>query len=225
MKPITIRPFAALKLMTLAALALLLLLLNGCEWAGERGNGKITSETRAIDDFNSIVTDGAFTVNWTAGPAALKITTDKNLLQFIRTSVSSDRLRIDWSKPLRGTEGIKVEISSPSLKRAETNGAVKFTASNLSGSEFYLEANGASKVTLSGNVNAVSAEMNGANKLYAESLVTRAMEVEINGAGKAEVNATQALKVVISGAGKVTYSGDPTVSKEINGAGKVRKRQ
>ncbi len=225
MKPITIRPFAALKLMTLALLGLVLLLLNGCEWAGEKGNGKITSETRAIEDFKTIVTDGAFTVNWVPGPAALKITTDKNLLQYIRTSVSGDRLRIDWSKPLRGTEGIKLEVSSASLQRAETNGAVKFKASNLSGAEFYLEANGASKVTLTGNVNALSAELNGANKLYAETLTTRAAEVEINGAGRAEVNVTQALKVTISGAGKVTYSGDPTVSQEINGAGKVRKRE
>ena len=225
MKPITIRPFAALKLMTLAVLGLVLLFLNGCEWAGERGNGKITSETRTVEDFQSIVTDGAFTVNWVPGPAALKITTDKNLLEYIRTSVSGDRLRIDWSKPLRGSDGIKIEIASSSLKRAETNGAVKFKASDLTGAEFFLEANGASKVTLAGNVSAVSAEMNGANKLYAESLQTRAMEIEINGAGRADVNVSNALKVTISGAGKVTYSGDPTISQEINGAGKVRKRQ
>ncbi len=224
MNTITIRPFATLKLVTLAALALLLLLLNSCEWVGERGNGRVTTEARQISSFTRLVADGAFTVTWTPGPAALKITTDQNLLQYIRANNSGDRLRIDWSKPLKGTHGIKVEISSPALERVELNGASRMTASNLAGAEFYLEANGASRVTLSGNVNAMSGEMNGASRLDAADLKTRAMELSISGAGKAEVNVSEALKVDISGAGKVTYTGNPTVSKSISGAGSVRRR-
>ena len=225
MNTITIRPFAAMKLYTLGALALVLLLLNGCHWVGEKGNGKITTDARPVTDFSRLEVDGAFTINWTNGPASLKITTDQNLLQYIRTRVSNDKLRLDWIKPLKGTDGIRVEISSPSLSHVALNGAVKLSASNLSGPEFYLEANGATKVTLAGKVNAMSGEMNGASRLNAESLVTRAMELSINGAGKAGVNATEVLKVEISGAGKVTYAGNPTVSKEINGAGSVKKRE
>ncbi|MEP6809515.1 MAG: head GIN domain-containing protein [Chthoniobacterales bacterium] len=225
MNTITIRPFAAMKLITLAALALVLLLLNGCHWVGVKGNGRIRTETRAIQNFSRMEADGAFTVTWTTGPAALKITTDQNLFEYIRADVSDDRLRIDWVKPLRGTHGIKIEIASPSLRKVQLNGAVRLTASNLSGPEFYLEANGATRVTLSGNVNAMSGEMNGASRLSAESLSTRAMELSISGAGKAEVNVSEALKVDISGAGKVTYSGNPTVAKEISGAGSVRRRE
>ena len=225
MKTITIRPFAAMKLLTLAVLALVLLLLNGCHWVGVKGNGNITSETRPVTDFSRLEMDGAFTINWTRGPASLKITTDKNLLDYIRTEMRDDKLRIDWVKPLKGTRGIKIEMSSPTLVRTQLNGAIRFTAAELSGTEFYLEANGASRVKLSGTVNAMSAEMNGASRLDAEGFATRAMEITINGAGRADVNVSEVLKVEISGAGKVTYSGDPKVSQEINGAGKVRKRQ
>jgi carbon monoxide dehydrogenase subunit G len=225
MNTIPIRPLLTLKLATLAALALVMLLLNGCHWVGVHGNGKVTTDTRVVANFTKMEADGAFTINWIPGPASLKITTDSNLLEYIRTDVSDDRLRIEWIKPLKGTRGIKVEVTSPSLSRVTLNGAVKLTASNLSGPEFYLDANGATKATLTGNVNAMSGEMNGASKLEAEALVTRAMELSISGAGKASVNATEALKVSISGAGKVTYSGNPTVSKEINGAGSVRKRE
>ena len=224
MNTITIRPFAALKFLTLAGLGLVLLLLNGCHWVGEKGNGHITTETRSISDFTTLEADGAFTITWTPGPASLKITTDANLHDYIRTSVSGNRLRIDWIKPLKGTRGIKVAISSAALGRAGLNGAVRLEASDLSGSEFYLEANGATRVMLNSNVNAMSGEMNGASKLMAESLQTRAMELEINGAGKADVSVSEALKVEISGAGKVTYTGSPTVSQQINGAGRVRKR-
>lgn len=225
MNTITIRPFAAIKLLTLAVLALVLLLLNGCHWVGEKGNGKITTDTRPVTDFTRLEVDGAFTINWTRGPAALRITTDENLLQYIRTELNSDRLRIDWIKPLKGTRGIKIEIASPTLTKTTLNGAVRLTAADLSGTEFYLEANGASRIKLSGQVNAMSGEMNGASRLDAEGLATRAMEVTINGAGRAEVNASEVLKVEISGAGKVTYLGNPKVSQEINGAGKVRKRE
>lgn len=224
MNTITIRPFAAVKFLTLGVLALVLLLLNSCHWVGEKGNGTISTDTRPVTDFNQLEVDGAFTIDWTRGPAKLKITTDQNLLEYIRTELKGERLRIEWIKPLRGTRGIKIEISSPALQKTQLNGAVNLTATDLSGPEFYLEANGATKAKLSGNVNAMSGEMNGASKLDAESLVARAMELTINGAGRADVNVTEVLKVEVSGAGKVTYSGNPKVSKEINGAGSVKKR-
>lgn len=224
MNTIPIRPLLTVKLATLTTLTLVLLLMNGCHWVGIHGNGHITSDTRPVTNFTKLEADGAFTVNWSPGAPALKITTDSNLMEYIRTNVNGDKLHIEWIKPLKGTHGIKIEIASSALTGAQLNGAVRFVGSNLSGSEFYLEANGATRVALNGKVNAMSGEMNGASRLDAESLETRAMELSISGAGRADVNASDALKVAISGAGKVTYSGDPTVSKEISGAGKVSKR-
>jgi len=224
MNTIPIRPLLTLKLATLAALAFSMLFLSGCRWVGVKGNGDVITENRVVPNFSKVEADGAFTINWTNGPAKLTITTDQNLLEYIRTSVADDKLHIDWIKPLNGTRGIKVDIASSSLSRTTLNGAVRLVASNLSGPEFYLEANGASRIALNGNVNAMSGEMNGASRLDAESLVTRAMELSISGAGRADVNVSEALKVEISGAGKVTYSGDPKVSKEISGAGSVKKR-
>ena len=226
MNTITIRPFAALKLATLAALALVLLLLNACHWVGVNGNGRITTENRPIGNFTKLEADGAFELTWTsAATPALSVTTDDNLLEYIRTQLSGDTLRVEWIKPLRGTRGIKINIATSALSHVQLNGAVRLVASNLSGPEFYLEANGATRVALNGTVNAVSAELNGASRLDADSLVTRAMELSISGAGRAEVNATEVLKVDISGAGKVTYTGEPkTIQKDISGAGSIKRR-
>jgi hypothetical protein len=225
MNTIPIRPFAAIKLLTLTALALALLLLNGCRWAGVKGNGNIVTENRPVTPFTRVAADGAMEVKWTTGAPALTITTDSNLLEYLRTRVSDGELQIEWTKPLRGTRRIQIHISSPSLNHVQLNGAVRFTGSQLTGPELYLEANGATKVTFEGNVNALSAEMNGASRLDAESLVTRAMELSISGAGRAEVHVTEVLRVEIAGAGKVIYSGEPkTVTREISGAGSVRKR-
>jgi uncharacterized protein YjbI with pentapeptide repeats len=224
MNTLPVRPLLTLKLATLTSLAFLMLLVSGCHWVGIRGNGHVVTETRQIGNFSRLEADGAFTINWTSGPPKLSITTDENLFEYIRTNLSEDRLRIEWIKPLKGTRGIRVDVSSPTLSHVTLNGAVKFTATNLSGSEFYLDGNGATRATLSGNVNAMSAELNGASRVDAEGLTVRAMELNISGAGKADVHVTEALKVTISGAGKVTYTGDPKVSRDITGAGSVRKK-
>ena len=59
-------------------------------------------------------------------------------------------------------------MSSPALIADAIERRDQLTAAELSGTEFYLEANGASRVKLSGNVNAMSGEMNGASRLDAE---------------------------------------------------------
>lgn len=224
MNTINIRPSAPLKLITLATLAMALLLLSGCHWVGVKGSGDIKTETRVVQNFTTIEADGAFQVNWTTGSPALSITTDDNLMEYIRTNVSGEKLQIEWVKPLKGTRGIKINIASQSLRGVELNGAVRFAAANLSGQDFFLEANGATRVGLDGNTDSIVASLNGASRLDAENLRTRRAELSINGAGRAEVSATEILNVAVSGAGKVTYIGNPKVRKEINGAGSVRRR-
>ena len=225
MNTITIRPFAAVKFAVLAALGLAMLLLSGCHWVGVNGNGNIKTETRPIEAFTKVQADGAFEITWAAAPAgALSITTDENLMEYMRTTLSGETLKVEWIKPLKGTRGIKVNIASPTLSDVNLNGAVRLVASGFSGPELVIEANGATRIALEGNVNAMAADLNGASRLDAESLEARAIELSISGAGKAEVNATQVLKVTVSGAGKVTYLGNPQVTKEINGAGSVKRR-
>lgn len=221
MSTILIRPFAALKLFTFAALVL----LAGCHLPGVRGNGEIVSDNRKIENFSTVEAGGVFTITWTTGAPSLTITTDQNLLRHIRTTISGTKLRIEWDTQLRPTDGIKVKLSSPLLTGVELNGAVRFAAEKLTGASFAIEGNGATRIALDGTVHALTASLNGASRLEAENLQTQACEMAISGAGRAEVSATESLKVAISGAGKVTYAGNPKViEKNISGAGSIKRR-
>jgi hypothetical protein len=219
MNTIPIRPFAAAKLLTFAALA-----LGGCHVTGIRGNGNVITETRTIPDFTSVEADGAFTITWANAPAGLKITTDQNLLSHIETTMHGTKLRIHSRGQLRPTDGIKVALSSSALSGARLTGAVRLTATKLSGKGLYLEGTGATRVVADGTVEELMATMSGASKLEAESLKAETVALAISGAGKADVAASKVLKVSISGAGKVTYTGNPTIEKHISGAGSVRQR-
>src|SRR5437773_8855958 len=182
MNTITIRPFATAKLLTFAALA-----LGGCHITGIRGNGYVTTDTRTVPDFTSVEADGALTITWSNAPVALKITTDQNLFSHIETSVSGGKLRIHSRGQLRPTEGIKVALSSSAMSGAQLTGAVRFTATKLSGKGFYLEGTGATRVIVDGTVNELMATMSGASRLEAASLQTETVELSISGAGREEV--------------------------------------
>jgi putative autotransporter adhesin-like protein len=207
-------------------LVLAAIVLPACEWRGIRGNGKITTENRTVENFVNIEANGAYEINWSSGPSAVSITTDQNLLAHITTRVSGDKLKIHSAERLSPTKGVKVNISSETLKGAQFSGAVRFHGTKLSGPNFYLETSGASKVTLDGQVNGLTARMTGASELMAASLQTQTTELSLTGAGDAEVWVSDTLTVAITGAGKVTYAGNPkTVNRDITGAGKVRPRE
>jgi hypothetical protein len=219
MSTITIRPFLAVKLLTFAALT-----LGGCHLTGIRGNGNIVTENRPVQEFTSVEAEGDFDIEWVPGPPSCTIRTDENLLRHVETSMNGKKLVLEWHGQLHPTHGMKVKLSSASMNSARLTGAVRLSATRLSGKGFYLEGTGATRVTVEGVVNELMATMSGASKLDAESLQVKIAELSISGAGKAEVSASDVLKVAISGAGKVTYSGNPSIEKHISGAGTIRKR-
>ena len=219
MNTIMIRPFAAVKLLTFAALA-----LGGCRVSGIRGNGEIVTQNRSVQEFASVEAEGAFTIDWVQGPPSCTITTDENLQSRVETRMRGSRLELSWHGQLRPTRGVKVKISSSTLNAARLSGAVRLNATRISGKGFYLDAAGATRVNVDGMVGELLATMAGASRLDAEDLQVKSAELSISGAGKAEVWASDTLKVSISGAGKVTYRGTPTVEKDISGAGSVRRR-
>ena len=208
---------------TIAVFAALTLFVSGCRLPGIKGNGDITIDQRVITEISEIEAGGMFNIEWRSGPPALSITTDKNLLPYIESRTSGDKLRLSTSEQLRPTRGIKVVISSATLSGADLSGAVKLYAKQISGPKFYFQSHGAAKITLDGNVDELLGDMTGATKLEAEALKAKTIELSTTGASKADVFVTETLKVSITGAGKVTYSGNPkAVDRHITGAGSVK---
>ncbi len=214
-----------MKKITLVFLAACIGLPVGCRWVGIRGNGQIKTEERAISAFTEIDAGGAFAIEWQNGPPALRITTDENLLPYVKSDVSDNTLRLRTHDQIWPTHGITVVISSPTRAGARIRGAVKLTVKQLTGPKFAFEASGASRVSLDGNVDELLADMTGASDLKAGDLQTKTAEISTTGAGDAEIAVAETLKVAITGAGKVTYSGNPTIEKHITGAGSVHRKQ
>ena len=198
--------------------------MTGCKLPfGIRGDGHITTDQRTVGDFSEIQAGGAFNVEWLSGPPSLKITTDRNLLQYIDNSITDNRLRLRDRERISPTHGIKVVVSSPTRNGAKISGAVDLTVPQIAGPKFYFQATGASDVKLDGNVDELLGDMTGASDLRAKNLHAKTVGISITGAADAEIDVSDSLKISITGAGTVNYHGNPpTIQKHITGAGSIR---
>jgi hypothetical protein len=195
---------------------------------GERGSGVARTETRQIGEFQSIHVEGAGTldVEVKSGQTerSLAITSDDNLLSLITTEVKDGVLEISPAVSMSPSTGLRLKVSVPALAGIHLEGANHLNLNIDSPADFDLHLEGAGRVKAAGKVGHLNLHSEGAGSIDAAELVAGSVDVHIEGAGKATVNATESLKATIEGAGVITYSGDPKkVEKNIEGIGRIRK--
>ena len=215
-----------------------------------RGSGVVQQETRRVGSFDSVSIDFPAEVTIVQGESiSLEIEAEDNLLPQLITEVRGDTLRIynnerNWRNRVDATETVSIQITTPELRAVSFEAAGSLTLQNTSGDELQISLNGAGQIRLidievgnlsisldgagdvhaSGMVENLQLDIDGLAGFYADDLRTDQADVEINGAGSAELNVITHLSVEINGTGNVTYSGDPEVVQQINGLGSVTKK-
>jgi hypothetical protein len=215
---------------------------------------ELQQETRAVAGFRRIEIDGQVNVALIQGNAeGITIEASSSSLARIRTEVRGDTLVVDVVEPRsiwqwfsgRGTSRTPhVTIRLRDIDRIEAAGTVTLDAGSLKSTDLHLDlagactvklrdlqattlridGSGAIKVDIGGKVARQKVDLSGAGSYQADRLVSDDAVVEVSGAGKAVVNASNSLAVDISGAGKVEYLGDPKLKQTISGIGKITRR-
>ena len=89
-----------------------------------------------------------------------------------------------------------------------------------------MEASGAARLELKGEVEQFDLEMSSAATLKAWELRVKNCDAEISGAAKAEVSISGQLEAEISSAGILIYDGTPRITKQnVTGRGTLVKRR
>ena len=232
------------------SLSLLVIFFTSCNYVLRNqvhGNGNIKTESRTAGQFNSIDVSSSIDVYVKQDSvASIKIEADENLMEYIQVIDDGGVLRIhpDEGYNLRPSKSIKVYVSSPAYKSFEASGACniysenKITSSDiididLSGScDAKLELNapnvnadlsGACNIELKGETKEFKVGGSGSTGIKSMELLAENVDVDISGAGEADVYASVKLNVEVSGAGSVKYKGNATVSQNVSGAGSVKK--
>ena len=202
------------------------MVLAGCRHHGVRGNGVEASEQRSPGEFTAVEISGTFGVTIRCGePSGARVTADNNLLPLVRTEVRGSTLHIYSEKELDPRTRLHVDLTTPSLTDVSVSGVASIDITRFEGESLSLMVNGAASIDAEGTVHDARFAISGAGKLSTERLHAANVRVEVSGAGKADVYASESLDVNLSGAGSVHYSGDPrNVTKNISGVGFVSKK-
>lgn len=230
----------------LVLLALFAFTTQGCisSLTGERGNGNIVTEERAIGSFDRMELSGGFDVELVkSNDKTLMLTTDNNLMDNVETYVRGGTLHVKSRNVGKATE-MRLEINYQEIKHISTSGAVDIRSEDIleaddlsiessGASELFLtlktnqvrfDFSGASETELSGSTTELVFEGSGACELKAFDLKADRAKIEISGAGSAQVNVSDKLEASVSGAGNVYYRGNPdNIQTDISGAGNIRR--
>lgn len=204
-------------------------------------------QEREVTSFNKVELNGNFTVYLQNSSAcSVSVQGDEEMLNVVLTEVVNGTLKIGYMNEryagmdqsvvvnikvadlleLSGRKSIKV-ITTEIFQFNELNlnfaGAVNLDL-EVSGKTLKGQFAGASKVVLNGKVDTFKIEMPGAGKLQAFGLDAKYVDLNLAGAGNAEVNVSEQLKVDMAGACFVTYKGTPaSVFSNISGIGRLKK--
>jgi len=94
----------------------------------------------------------------------------------------------------------------------QIDGAAKMELKNIETRVLYTNIEAAAELVISGKSDFHKLSISGAGDVNASDLVTKETNVNISGAGKAQVNTTEKITGDISGAAKLEFLGDPQVN-------------
>lgn len=212
-----------------------------------RGNGNVETEQRSLPLFKGMASYGAFDVFVKKGDqSSVEVSADENLLQYIITEVSGDKLEVKTRKGfnLRPSAPLKVIVTAPHYNELSSHGSGNIKGENqltspdpvnlqlfgsgninvdMTAPSVNAEISGSGNITVSGASKQFSGSIRGSGGIHAGDHQSEEGNVEIAGSGNVEVFANNKLDINIMGSGGVKYRGGAQINTNIAGSGSVKK--
>jgi len=211
------------------------------------GSGNLVSEDRPVSGFDRVSLSGFGDVNIVQGDVeSLTVTTDDNILEYIKTEVRGDTLVLSFTnagqrKNISPSDGINFDLVVVELSRLDISGAGSFyidqletekLEADLSGAgsleikslnadELVTRISGAGSIIIAGQVKGQEVSHSGVGTYHAADLRSDTAFIDVSGAGTSTVWVLENLDVEVSGLGNVIYYGSPRVSQQVSGIGKL----
>lgn len=197
-----------------------------------KGNGKLTTKTISVGDYNAIKVDGVIDFNYVQSDAEpfLEVTVDENLHPFVNVDIKDRELTVNFkgAKVDHYTKFI-VKTNSKWLKEVKASGNANFMVnSKLTGDELKIKANSNCLVQVKERIEVGKLDLNvsGSANMVVNDLKADKLECAINGSGTINLKKGEAME----GEYSITTDGEimaygvaiPTVSCTITGKGSAQ---
>lgn len=233
-----------LQAFSLFALLFITCIFTACKEEAVRGKGSITTEGRTLQQFDKVIINIPADVTIEVGkPHALEVSARGNLMEYIKTEVTSNTLRVYNDGIIFYNSDIDIIIQVPSLTALELKGAADArTVGDIKGTDFKLQVLGASEIDIDemhvdnldvklsgaselrinrGTVGKAKYKVTGAGEIKADGVETKEVTARVSGAGEMSLFVTDKLDADITGAGEIDYRGHPQITSNITGAGEL----
>ena len=233
----------------LVVATLTILVFSSCNPFGRRvrGDGNVTVQNRAVENFKAVQVGGALDVYVSQDSGfSVRVEADENLQEFIEVYNDGNTLRVRQrnNTSLNPSRDIKVYVTAPEFSRFGASGASEIKGQNriTSGNAIIIDLSGASEIEaelrapsirvdmsgastaeLSGETRDLDVEGSGSSNIKAMDLLTENASIRVSGASDAKVYASVKLEVKASGASSVRYKGNASVSSNSSGASSIKK--
>ena len=210
------------------------------------GNGKVVKEERSVTDFSGLkVSAGIDVIITQSDKTGITVEADENLMDWIKTEVVNNELKIYSDKNIRSAEEKKVYVNFKKLNEIDISSAGDVNSGNtLVTDELDIEMSSAGNLTLaveadrveidissagnarlSGKANFFKADLSSAGDLNAFELEAKVGEITVSSAGNARVFITEEASFKSSSAGDIDYKGEPRLKNiSTSSAGSINKK-
>jgi hypothetical protein len=230
---------------TLGFVAILAIGLGGCQYEDDPGPLQQMEAEYSILDFDRLDMGDALSVTVTQGTEySIKASGDSRNIEDLVVKRSGSTLEIYYRnrwRPIRRQHTTYVTITMPGLVSADFSGAVTSEVTGFETNDFHLglsgastctlnftgdnadfDLSGASSLTVEGSAANMNASLSGASTLSALEFPVKTAKLDLTGASRARVNASEKLKASASGASDIVYRGTPVLDISTSGESHVR---
>lgn len=198
--------------------------LSSCSKDVIVGSGEIISETREVDLFNKVRSEGVFRVTITRGEVqSVEITGDNNILGKVRTQVTNGELRLFLDQDYNyGEMHLQADITVTRINGLKNYGTGEIHVFGVDEpGHFELLNSGTGPIYIEGGASSLEVFNEGSGDIHAFGFNVLACNATLIGSGDLEIACSESLRAFMEGSGDIYYLGTPTIEATIEGSGKI----
>lgn len=184
---------------------------------GARDTSADIAKTYGVAGFDAVDVAGVYEVDVNVGGDAFSVSLSgppESLAQAdVRVENSVLVLDVKDGDTRKGTwkdrHGLTAKVSMPSLRAFEASGVVDGTVEGVNSDSMSIRLSGVGDLDVKGKCGALTAALSGVGDLDAENLECKTATVDVSGAGKASVYATDKVAATVGGVGSIVVYGAP----------------
>jgi Putative auto-transporter adhesin, head GIN domain len=205
----------------------IIVFVTGCGRQGIRGSGSVTSETRSVSGFKEVSLNGSgqLTIDQN-GTESLTITADDNLLPYLTSEVSGNKLTLGTKEhtSVSPSKDIVYKLTVKDLNTIIIAGDGSADAKGIRTDQLKVVIAGSGSLSAAGTADQQEITIAGSGDYHGGNLKSRGVTISIMGSGNADLDASDKLNATIMGSGDIKYSGAAIVTQNVLGSGSVVKR-